>query len=214
MSRYATTVLTSNINSRPQTDRRLYFLTDGILLPIITIGIWSLVVLYRNIKRHDEHFRRESALNNDLLHAVKDRIQAAGVDPLSLPEIAALESAIRQKAESEQPKGAALWLILTLISGLAGIYVIYFLTVDYFHHEQRQIDIVNKANAAFASAGLPISMRYDQRLPQRHFWLNLLVNIATIGIWGIIWSYRLLSDPNRHFENQWQWEDNLARYLA
>lgn len=214
MSSYAISMVSGNLNSRSISDRRMYFLTDGILLPIITLGIWGLVVLYRQISRRDQHFRRENALNNDLLTAVKERIRSTGLDPHSLPEVAALESAIRQKAEVEQSKGPALWLILSLITGLAAIYVTYFLTVDYFHHEQTELDIVNKANAALRSAGLPISVQFNQVLPERHFWLNLLVVIVTLGIWGIIWQYRLLSDPNRHFENQWVWEDSLASSLS
>ncbi|MBI2863560.1 MAG: DUF4234 domain-containing protein [Chloroflexi bacterium] len=214
MSSYAIGMVSANLTARSASDRRMYFLTDGILLPIITLGIWNLVVLYRQISRRDQHFRREEALNYDLLMSIKERIRSTDVDPHSLAEVAALESAIRQKAGLEQPKGPALWLILSLITGIAGIYVTYFLTIDYFHHEQRELDVVSKANAALARAGLQGSLSYKRTLSERHFWLNLLAAMVTLGIWGIVWQYREFSDPNRHFENQWTWEDSLATSLS
>ncbi len=214
MSSYALTMMSGDINNRTKSDRRLYFLKDAILLPIITLGIWGIVVLYRLIARRDEHFRRENAMNMNLLQALKDKVQGKGVDPLSLPEMAAFESAIRRKAEEEGAKGAALWLILTLVTGLAGLYVWYFLTVDFFRNEQRQADVINKANAVIQAVGAKTFVQYTPVLPERHYWLNLLITIVTLGLWGIVWYYRLLSDPNRHFENQWAFEDRLPSTIA
>ncbi len=214
MSSYALTMMSGDINTRSKSDRRLYFLKDAILLPLITIGIWGIVVLYRLISRRDEHLRRENAMNLNLLQAVKERVQAKGIDPHSLPEVAALESAVRQKAEQEGAKGAALWLILSLVTGIAGLYVWYFLTVDFYWHEQRQVDVVNKANQVLQRVGAPTFIQYSPVLPERHYWLNLLASVMTIGIWGIFWYYRILSDPNRHFENQWAFEDRLPSAIA
>jgi hypothetical protein len=215
LSSYALTMMSGSIDSRSRTDRRLYFWKDLILLPIVTIGIWGLVVLYRLISRRDEHFRRESGLYTNLLQALKERIQAKGIDPLSMPEMAALESAIRQKEEREQPKGAALWLILNMVSGgLAGIYVHYFLTVDFYHHQQREIELANKINMVLSRAGSESSIRYEPVIPERHFWLNLLVCFVTLGFWAIVWQYRVLSDGNRHFESQWVFEDGLSSLVS
>lgn len=42
MSSYALTLMFGDVNNRSKTDRRLYFLKDAILLPIITLGIGVL----------------------------------------------------------------------------------------------------------------------------------------------------------------------------
>lgn len=59
MSGYAVTMLSGNIDTRSRSDRRLYFLTDAILLPIVTLGIWGLVVMYRLIKYYRGEFHSE-----------------------------------------------------------------------------------------------------------------------------------------------------------
>ncbi len=215
MSTYSLTLMSGDINNRAKTDRRLYYLKDMILLPLITLGIWGVVIYYRVISRRDEHFRREASMNRNLVEAVKERIREKGVDPLSLPEMATFESAVRGKDEREGAKGAALWLILTLVtSGFAGLYVLYFLTVDWYHHEQREVEVMNKANAVLQRVNAPTLFQYPTVLPERHFWLNLLVMFVTVGLWGFIWNYRYLSDPNRHFEAQWHFEDGLSSVIA
>lgn len=215
MASYALTLLSGNIDSRSKSDRQLHFLTDALLLPLITLGIWGLLVLYWLISRRDEHFRREHALNRDLVQTLKERIQASGIDPYALPEMSSLEAALRQKEQQEQPKGAGLWLILNIVTlGLTWFYVGFFLTVDYFRHEQRQLEFIQKLNALLARAGIAAATRYEATLPERHYWLNLLGVVLTLGLWGIIWQYRLLSDPNRHFERQWTWEDNLVPFVS
>lgn len=167
------------------------------------------------IARRDEHFRRENAMNLNMLQAIKDRVQTKGIDPLSLPEMAVFESAVRDKAEREWAKGPTLWLILSVVTlGLAMWYVYSFLLVDFYHHEQREAQIVKEANAVLEKAGARSFIQYTPVLPERHFWLNVLVLIVTIGFWGIFWQYRVLSDPNRHFEMQWGFEDRLPSAIA
>ena len=214
---YSLSVLGGDIDSRARTDRRLYFWTDAVLLPLVTLGIWGFVLIYRLINRRDEHFRREAQLDRDLLQSLKDRLQARSVDPYNLPEMAALERAIRDKEMSEQPRNAVLWLIVSLVtSGLGTLVIEYFATVDWYYHEQRQIEVVRRSNALLAAANIPASLQYtyDEVLPERHFWLNLIATMASFGIWGIWWGYHMLADGNRHYENQWRWEDSLSTQIA
>lgn len=213
---YAIQVMSSNLALRAKTDRKMGFFFNWILLPIVTFGIWGIVVLYRLIERRDEHFRREARLNQDMLQAIKAKLAEKGVDPYSIPEMATLESTIREKEMVEQPKNPVLWLILSILTGIAGIYVMYFLLTDYFHHEQRQIEVVQKANMVLARADVPTAYQftYREELPERHFWHQLLASMVTLGIYGIVTGYRLSADPNRHFENQWEWEDSLGRSLS
>lgn len=215
MSSYAMTMVNNDVNTRIRTDRRLFFFMDAILLPIITLGIWSLVVIYRMMHRRDEHFRREAALYRDLSEAIKGHIRDHGVDPNTLPETAGLDAAIRDKEEREQAKGAGLWLIISIITGGLGyIYVYYFLTVDFFHHEQREQEVLTKANLLLTSVGARPLILPQLELPERHYWLNILASFLTLGIWAIIWYYHMMSDPNRHFERQWVWEDGLIGQLS
>lgn len=212
---YHLSSLRVNVAARRQTDRRLYLLTDGILLPVVTLGIWPLVVFYRLIKRRDEHFRRENAMNRDFLQMLWRRVESRGFDPRSMPEMAALQVAMREKEELEQARGAGLWLVLGLVTGgLAWLYPYWFLTVDFHRHEQRQYDILEKANAVLDRIGSSTLVPHAPELPERHFWFHMIAIVLTLGLWGIVWYYRILSDPNRHFESQAGWEDGFAEQIA
>ena len=214
MSSYALTLVSGDVASRSQTDRKLRFLTDGFLLPLITLGIWSFVTLYRLMNRRDRHFAREHALNRDLLQMLKEQVQARGIDPLSLPEMAALEVAARQKEEQELPRSAVLWLILGIATSVTWLFVYFFLSVDFYRHERREADLIEKVNAVLSRVGASTLVPPSTDLPERRYWWNLVLTIVTLGIWGIFWYYHIMADGNRHFEAQWSWEDGLVAQLS
>ena len=78
---------------------------------------------------------------------------------------------------------------------LAGLYVLYFLTVDWYHHERRESEVMNNANMVLQRVNAPTLLQYPTVLPERHYWLNMLVTFLTLGLWGFISTYRYLVGP-------------------
>lgn len=102
--------------------------------------------------------------------------------------------------------------ILTL--GIASLYTRWFLTVDYRRHSVRQRELSDTiAEAVRLVTGKSVSIVDESVLPDRNFWVYLLLTILSLGLFGIYWQYVLFNDPNTHFARQAFAEDQTVSYL-
>lgn len=183
-----------------------------ILVVDVIIAIFMIIIFYKLIQRRNKHFSRQQLLMDDLIAALKSI--ASKKKEGAVEKIDALERSLREARMEETEKSAALWVILTLITGIAGIYVLYFLTKDFYKHERREdyaiTDVYAILNALGISATAPRRIEISQPIPERSFVLYLILTIVTLGIFGIYWYYCLIEDPNRHFKYHIQLEDQLV----
>ncbi len=197
------------VRDRAETDKPLvswwlYFL----LLSWITLGIYVLVVFFQRIKRRDSHFERMKALFAAAVENTKEVADAKNVDISN--EISDIEHTLKQtNNELLKPKGAGLWLLLQIITlGLAGLYVLYFLTTDWYRlqrFEQVLLDDLSKIWVKLDIINYPISV--DVTAPQRSFALYLFLTIVTLGVWGYYWDHSVHTDPDKVFKENGVWED-------
>jgi hypothetical protein len=237
LSRYVTEISYA-IRRRDETDKILSFPFWAILM-LLTIGIASIYVIYVLIKRRDEHFTRQQALQEGLIGYFTETSRTTGRDLSSV--IGVMTEAQRECKAHEERKGAALWTILSFATVLlASIYVMYFLTVDAGRHDKRQRNFIEGANSAFSQVGVSVSPP-RLALPERSFMVYLIVLIAAwIGAaiggsylvfvtrmfwlpfllflvplaWSIYWYSIIFGDFNDHFRAQWAWEDEVMRGVS
>jgi hypothetical protein len=50
-------------------------------------------------------------------------------------------------------------------------------------------------------------------LPERSFFIYLILTLLTCGLFLIYWYYVLIKDLNDHFGAQWQFEDQIAAQM-
>jgi len=176
----------------------------GFLIPILDIYL-----LYKLIKRRNEHFHTQSLLREDLMKFIQKRAEAKGAKV----ELDSLERAFREDAREEAEKGAALWAILSLATGIAVLYVFYFLMKDFYGHEKREDafweTIATNLGLVGVSFTLPVPTRRNL-LPQRSFAKYLVLTIITLGIFAFYWVYILIRDPNEHFREHRNLESQLS----
>ncbi|MEM2912396.1 MAG: DUF4234 domain-containing protein [Candidatus Bathyarchaeia archaeon] len=188
------------------------FLGFIILAIDVIIAIFMVIILYRLIQRRNKHFSRQQLFMDDIIAALKSI--ASKKKEATVEKIDALERSLREARMEETEKSAALWVILSLITGIAGLYVLYFLTKDFYKHERREdyaiADIYAILNALGISATAPRRIEISSPIPERSFALYLILTIVTLGIFGIYWYYCLIEDPNRHFKYHIQLEDQLV----
>src|SRR3989304_3387573 len=124
-------VLNAAIRDRNVTDKEMSF-GWWLLISILTLGIGAIVARYYLIKRQGAHFGRQRKLEEGVIQLLQSRNAQSSM----LTEL----SSIHQEAEREEKdRNAALWTILSLVTfGIAGLYVMYFLTVDPGNHALRQ----------------------------------------------------------------------------
>src|SRR5437899_2020094 len=87
-------------------------------------------MLYKLAKRRNTHFQRQLLLYEDLLNMAKEVSSKKGVD-VSM-HLNNMDRTLREARIEETEKSAALWTILSLITGIATLCVFYYLMKDCF----------------------------------------------------------------------------------
>lgn len=174
---------------------------------VFIVGVIFVYLLYLLIKRRNDHFVRQHHLFEDLAAYLRGFATTKGMN-VELP-LSNVERAARDARSEETEKSAALWVILSLVTGIAALYVYYFLTKDFFKHERREDNLIEDTNRVLSLLGLETLSRRVSPMPERNFVLYLILSIVTLGIFAIYWSYTLIVDPNNHFKNHEMIENEL-----
>lgn len=187
--------------------------TAGLYLTVIATFILYIILIYRLVKRRNHHFRRQIFLFEDIIAALRKTTAKKGIDAEF--DIGSLDRTLREmKAEeTESEKSAMLWAILSP-TGLAQLYVWYFLMKDFSKHERREDIFWAEISKILNKAGIKLEVpARTNPLPERSFALYLILNIITAGFFGIYWLYTLLNDPNIHFRYHIKIEDYILSIL-
>lgn len=177
----------------------------------ITGALLLLILIYKLIKRRNEHFKRHQLLEEDVVKALAS---SAGKKRAKIEDkLASIERSTREARLSEKEQPAFLWAILSFFIPFVALYVAYFLMRDFYRHEKREdFFLEDLEKTAEPIVALEVPRRFHS-IPDRNVILYLVLTILTVGIFGIYWLYALIVDPNSHFNHQVAWEDKLLSSL-
>ena len=179
----------------------------GTIVGVMFLGIiLNFYIIYRWIKRRNEHFKRTHALWSSVLAA----LEAAGIDD---PEIIGIKDALNEARLEEEEKSAGLWTILTIIP-LVIYYVYHFLNKDFVKHERRELRILNNLRDLLRRRGGYVEVPIEPTIKDRSTFIYILLSIITFGIFQLYWVYTLTKDPNEHFRMHRLIEERLLDALA
>ena len=207
--------LEASIKRREDTDAVLSF-PKWFILSLITLGIVWVYVLYKLIKRRNEHFKRQIRVMEHIESIIKAVSEKRDVD-ITL-DFTKMSRASRDVRDEETEKSAVLWVILTFVTGIAGLYIYYFLTKDVYTHSRRQSDFFEGCKGALSTlgistTGISTATRDQYQVPKRSFALYIILTVITLGIFGIYWVYIIFKDWNEHFKTQWRLEDEILTVM-
>ena len=199
------------VGQRSMTD----FVTDpgtSVLLSIITCGIYGYFIVYKLVQRRDDHFKRMAAVADASIRQL--RAKAAGREEEIQGELAQLEGIKNQMLMMASERGAVIWLLICLFTGI-GFFILYYLLMeDYAQHDVVEAQFFTVMSVALAKLGLAGQAAQAPRtVPDREFVAFLLLSLVTCGIYGIYWMYVMIKDFNDHFMAQSAWEDFIAAAL-
>lgn len=169
----------------------------------IPLGIY---VLYKLISRRNNHFKRVHKLYKNII-ALLDSLGMKG------PEIADIRWWVQEMEYEESPRYTGLWIILTLVTGLATFYVYHFLNKDFYNHERREERIFKDLQSIFEKEGIPVGNLDISVIPNRNTILYIILTVITGGLFGLYWIYTLVRDPNNHFIEHRRIEEKLLQGL-
>ena len=173
----------------------------------------SSYLVYRLVNRRNTHFAREEAFLWKTLDTVKSKTPQT--DMRTLLPLSSAEQGLAQLSETGREHSAILWALLTLIpyiGWVAMIYVLAFLSNDIRKHELREDLVLEDLGRVLKTQGgqdLPMRQR---RVPNRSIPLHVLLSIATLCVFLLVWLYQLVKDPQAHFEYHRSFEEVLPGF--
>lgn len=187
----------------------------AVLLSLVTCGIYGLYVFYKLMERRDMHLARVANMVNTSVPLLKEKAAGGGKTEAIGQELAQLEMVQRQMYEQSRERGAVLWLILAIVTGVAAFIGFYFIMDDLAKHDQLEAQYFTLMSQALAKLGLSSqASQAAPNMPDRNFALYLVLSLVTCGIFYFYWLYVLVDDGNSHVEAQVQWEDFIYSSLA
>ncbi len=200
-----------HVGARASTD----YITDpgmAILLSIVPCGIYGLYIVYKLVQRRDDHFRRMAGVVDTAIDQL--RAKARGREELIAPELSQLEQVRAQMMVMTAERGAAIWLLICLLTGVGTLILYYLLMQDYAQHDALEAQFFTQMSSALAKLGLAAEAgQAVPSVPQRDFVTYLVLTLVTCGIYGFYWMYVMIKDFNDHFMAQVPWEDFLVQAL-
>ena len=188
---------------------------------ILTCGIYGLYVTYQLVRRSRDHnLRRIELLDAATTLAWEQAQSKALADELrpGFERIASQMAVLRAKAgEFRDP---TMWLVIgiaaAVLTGIGGlvVHIIVYILLDgdLVAHDHAEGAIENELSAIYTRLGAPVAAPEPARLKAPHNYVGrIIATILTCGIYGLWWEYDVMVEGNRHFEENWRWEDDLAQ---
>ena len=187
----------------------------AVVLSIITCGIYGLYIFYKLMERRDTHLARFANVAYSSTGLLREKARAAGREADIAPELQQLDMIQAQMNEQGKERGAVLWLVLGILTGIGILIGYYFIMDDMLRHDQLEAQYFTLMSQAMLKVG--ISQQASQampNIPERNYVAYLLLSLVTCGIYYFYWEYALIGDGNIHVESQVQWEDYIYSSLA
>lgn len=190
---------------------------------IITVGLgfiallfYQLTILFRLIKRRNQHFQRQTSFYEHVFKYLEEYLKNR--DDLDLgKELDELRNAIGEIQSAQGGERSPwFWGVILPIAGLVFglLYVPWFLMGDFYKHSRAQIKTNLSLKNFFRKAGLQnVALVAGYPLPKRRLWMYIVFTVLTFGAFLIYWYYILFKDPNEHFEEHNRMENHIIAAL-
>jgi hypothetical protein len=214
----AVTALEASVRGRADTDTRfLNWWIYILLVSWITFGIASIYFFIKRISRIDKYSVRKLAYYTALTDFTDRYSQASehhGQADATVRDLRALlERATRY---SLKPIGALKSVLLTIVTlGIWGAVAWYQINRAWADRQQAEVEFDQLLSSAWLQLGITRYPITFEPAPGkiRNFWLYFGLQIITLGIWGLVWDYKVHTDPDSIFPRVHQVEDIVLQMV-
>lgn len=207
------------------------------VLALLLMGVSILLaVFYLLMIRNKNHSKRESDLRKAMTEYIDTNCFTCGQDLTSYVEkMKRLDSKFDMEEKMGNPKKQIFWIALPALLGFLLMwipslrdYVVYVLlgcfalsiivaliiaphvTTFAREHDKRTKEFTYAFCEAYRSMGTNL-VPTSKTVGYRSFFLFGILTVITIGAFSVVWIYLVFSDMNKHFMEQWKFEDRLLR---
>lgn len=185
------------------------------LVSWVTLGIYALVLFFKRIGRIDRFSERKQPYYESIIDWTERYAQQQGKEDEVHHMLSDLRSEIGAAYKSNLRKiNAGLSFLLSLVTlGIYGLYVLYRMNRYWWDAQVVEQEFDDKLSQVWAKLELmryPISFTLDQG-KRRGYALYLILSIVTVGIWGIVWDYKIHTDPDNLYKEFHSIEDTVLQ---
>ena len=190
-----------SIKERKEWDVKLtnFWLTMLILNPI-TLGIYPLVLLFKQIIRVDKFIQRKRKYYSEVINYTEKYLKENNYFDEYQHKFNELKNSYNDIFLREcKELNILLAILLSFVTlGIYGIYFNYRLNRIWDDLQKFEEEFYDKLNSIWIKVNIikyPINFRYDSS-KKRSFIVNILLTVVSFGLWSIFWSYKLWTDPD------------------
>ena len=203
-----------SIKERRKWDVKLtnYWLTMLILAPI-TLGIYPLVLLFKQIIRVDKFIQRKRKYYSEVINYTEKYLKENNYFDEYQHKFNELKNSYNDIFLREcKELNILLALLLSFVTlGIYGIYFNYRLNRIWDDLQKFEEEFYDKLNSIWIKVNIikyPINFRYDSS-KKRSFIVNILLTVVSFGLWSIFWAYKLWTDPDNLYNEFHTAEDTV-----
>jgi hypothetical protein len=180
---------------------------------LLTGGVYGLYVLYQLVRRGRAHNRRRVELLDAATAFAWEQARTRGLAEELRPQFERIAERMRALHElNGEFRDPALWVVFTVATlGLAQLSAWTSVDRDLARHDvaERAIEVDLAAIYSRMGAYLAPPSR-TTATPRPRARRRLAATLATAGLYAVWWVRDLMREGNRHFRENWRFEDDLA----
>jgi len=186
----------------------------GIGSVLIILGLLIIAILtYNLIKRRNEHFKRSRVLREGLIQYLEAKSKEENKSAEISSELGTMRMIHSELNSEEDEKSAGLYTLLSLLTGIVFLYVMYFLTKDFVTHDKRERAFYQAFVSASRKLNINVQFPYWREVPSRSAGLYIILTLVLGGLFSLYWLWTLIKDPQEHFNSHALFEDSLSPVL-
>jgi hypothetical protein len=180
---------------------------------ILTCGIYGFYVVYQLVRRSREHNTRRLEELDAATAFAWEQAGARGLQSELQPNFERVAGHLaRLRQATAEFRDPAVWTVLAVIaSGIVQVILYILLDSDLVKHDHAEGGAEYELAEIYTRLGAPVAAPDPGRLHAAHNYVaRVIVTLVTCGIYMLWWQYDVMTELNRHFEENWAWEDRLA----
>ncbi len=196
---------------RPHTDYVFNFWT-ALGWSILTLGVYTLYVFYQLIRRSRDHNRRQLDMLDAAYQLAWQRAVMQGRGDELRPQFEAVAAELEAPRRMTQDfRDPGIWVVLEVIGGgLVWLIAAILLDQDLVRHERHERAAEAGLAGIFTTLGVQVPAPPQPAKEPHNYVGRVLAALFSLGLYTLWWLYDLMEDGNRHFSDDWPWEDAVA----
>jgi hypothetical protein len=180
---------------------------------VLTLGIYSLYVLYQLVRRMRDHNARRLELFDAALARAWEEAGRRGLQDQMTPSFqrAAGHIAVLRQMTTDF-REPVVWVVIAVVArGLAEVVAFVLLDQDLVKHDRAEVGVEYELALIYDQLGQQVPMPDQDRVKQQDNYVGRIVaTVFSFGIYAFWWYYNQMEEPNKHFQANWSQEDALA----